>query len=461
MSHLDVVAVLQRNEGLFKKSKSGKDMQKMINDPNTSPELRGALQTILNDPELKARLDSAKQGRTDGKIGLGDIRVLSKSPEVIEHNRMKAQSFMHNYIPSDGSVSSEAARQITANDAMRELYKYSDNLPKKTSLRDLQDIVDGTGHQNKRPPQLVAAAQYMLDNPEAWKSLTGKEGEQRISRAGLCDALGRNVQMSASENKALDTIEKNAKDFFDGKTFDRSKLQKIISDPASKPDNVEAAKKLLDDPVLFGMLDNAKRGHKSNGWRTSDDGMIGRKDLKAFREKMNKTPAPDQATTSSAFNDPSAVNEMRNGQLNQPDVKTVKGGGLKKLVSGAMKVYSTFQKISSEVMGAIAALKIPLVSQAAAAGSMVSNAISGGVDIARTAINDGNVKLAAAKAAMSFGSQAISVATAPGAGKVATVAGREIVDVAVKKAVKETGKELAEEIAQDQGEQFLNDRHPA
>jgi len=436
-------------------------MQKMIDNPNTSPELRTALRTILNDPELKARLDSAKQGRTDGKIGLGDIRVLSKSPEVIEHNRMKAESFKHNYIPSDVSASGEMARQITANDAMRELYKYSDNLPKKTSLKDLQAIVDGTGHQNKRPPQLVAAAQYMLDNPEAWKSLTGKEGEQRISRAGLCDALGRNVQMSASANKALDTIEKNAKDFFDGKTFDRNKLHKIIDDPASKPDNVAAAKKLLDDPVLFGMLDNAKRGHKSSGWRTSDDGKVGRKDLLALRKKMNKTPAPEhaaRAVASGVFNDPIAVNEMRNRQLNQPDIKTVKGGGLKKFVSGVMKVYSTFQKISSEVTGAIAALKIPLVSQAAAVSSMVSNAISGGLDIARTAINDGNVKLAAAKAALSFGSQAISVATAPGAGKVATVAGREIIKVAVKKAAKETGKEVVGEIAQNQGEQFLNDR---
>jgi len=216
------------------------------------------------------------------------------------------------------------------------------------------------------------------------------------------------VVVLLQRNEGLFKKSKSGKDFFDGKTFDRNKLQKIINDPASKPDNVEAAKKLLDDPVLFGMLDNAKRGHKSSGWRTSDDGMIGRKDLLALREKMNKTPAPDHAAASDAFNDPSAVNEMRNGQLNQPDVKTVKGGGLKKIVSGAMKVYSTFQKISSEVMGAIAASKIPLVSQAAAASSMVSNAISGGLDIARTAINDGNGKLAAAKAALSFGSQAIS-----------------------------------------------------
>lgn len=373
---------------------------------------------------------------------------LNSQPEVIAYRRQQAESFKHNYIPSDGG---NTPREITRNDALKELYAYSDYLPKKTSLKTLQDIVDGT-FDGKRPPQLVAASRYMLDHPDEWKQVTGKEGDDRIKRAALNDALSRNIQLGAGQLKTLETLERNANDFFDGRLFGREKLQRIIDNPNSKRENVEAAKHLLADPVLFGMLDNTEYGHKSTGWRKSDDGLIGRNDLREFMEKLNRTPVPEIAEQPRMFTtaaDLEAALAMLKSQENLPLEKTVKGGQAKKAVSGVMKGFSVFYDISSKAMGAVAALKIPLLSQAAAFSSMVANAYSGGLNVGRTAINGGDVKDAAVKAGISFASNAISVGTAPGTGKAATTVGTEVVKTAAKGAAKEAAKEAGKAIVQE------------
>ena len=413
--------------------------------------------------EVRQRVDA------DGKVSLKEffqLRKVAERPEVIAYRHQQAESFEHNYLPSDGGG---VPRDMTHNDALRELYTYADDLPKKTSLETLRGIADGTVQLSRRAPQLVAAAQYLVDHPDEWTQVTGKEGDERIKRAGLCDALSHNIRLDDGQLKAVDTLQKNADDFFDGRKFDRDKLATIIADPASKRENVAAAKELLRDPVLFGMLDNAQHGHKSTAWRKSDDGQIGRKDLSRFLENVNRTPEPDPAEPARSVvtqSDAQAVKAMVKGQENAPESKTVKGGALKKVVSGVMKGLAIWEKIGSAALGAVAALKIPLVSQVAAAGSMVSNAIAGGLDVGRTAINGGNVKAAAAQAGMSFASNAISVATAPGAGKAATVAGGEVAKVAVKAAAKEAAKEAGKEIAKEVGGDVVKsalppDRRPA
>lgn len=374
------------------------------------------------------------------------LKHLNEQPEVIAYRRQQAESFKHNYIPSSGGA---GPREITRNDALKELYAYSDYLPKKTSLKTLQEIVDGT-FGGDRPPQLVAAARYMLDHPDEWKQVTGKEGDDRIKRAALNDALSRNIQLGGSQLRTLETLEKNADDFFDGRRFGREKLQKIIGDPDSKRENVEVAKQLLADPVLFGMLDNTEYGHKSNGWRKSDDGLIGRNDLRGFMEKLNRTAAPEPAEQPRLFTtaaDTDAAQAMLKAQESRPLEKTVKGGQAKKFVSGVMKGLSVFYEVGSAAMKAVAALKIPLVSQAAALGSMVTNAYSGLLKVGRTAINDGDVKAEAAKAGISFASNAISTVTAPGAGKVVTSVATEAAKAAAKGAAKEVLKQGGNEIA--------------
>jgi len=467
MDRLQTVSTLQRNERLFDKPRSDEDLRRLADDPHTAPELGRALRSVLADEELKHGLDSASNGRVDGLIGRGDLRSLSESHELIRYNRRRAESFRHHYLASDnGDQVRERVREMTRSDAARELYKYSDDLPKSTSLQTLRELVDGTLSMDRRPPQVIAAARYFVDRPGEWALVTGLAEDEGISRARLADALGRNIQLRPEERRAVRTIERHADDFFDGRLFDREKLQRIAQDPRQPRGHAEAARVLLADPVLFGLLDNAERGHKSNAWRSSDDGRIGRKDLRRFIERNDVDAGLPQALPRDEvpampprdLPDPAAVREMVDGRWNQPETRTVKGGKLRGVVTGVMKGLSIFEKIGSTTLGAIAALKIPLISQAAAVGSMVTNAIAGGLDVGRTAIDGGDVKRAAANAGKSFGSNALSVATAPGAGKAVTASTSVIAKTAAKAAVKETGKQLFNEVVKPKAEEFAQ-RH--
>ena len=474
MNRLQAVSTLQRNERLFEKPKSVPDLQRIADDPRTAPELGRALRTVLSDEELKDGLDSASNGRTDGRIGRTDLHTVAESTELIRYNRRRAESFRHNYLPSDGGGT---VREMTRHDAARELYKYSDYLPKTTSLETLRELVDGTLPMDRRPPQVIAAARYLASHPEEWECITGRPQDEAIPRAALADALAGHIRLRPEERRAVRTIERHADDFFDGRLFDRDKLRRIAEDPQRPRAHTEAALVLLGDPVLFGLLDNAERGHKSNAWRSSDDGRIGRNDLRRFLERVDRTEGPPPVAPPAVerraerpadgevdieppvrpfpWRDPAAVREMVDGRWNQPDPRTEKGGKLRRVVTGVMKGFSIFEKIGSTTLGAIAALKIPLVSQVAAVGSMVSNAIAGGLDVGRTAIDGGDVKKAAANAGKSFGSNALSVLTAPGAGKAVTASASVVGKTAAKAAVKETGKQVFNEVVKPKAEELM------
>lgn len=479
MDRLQAVSTLQRNERLFDKPRSDADLRRIADNPRTAPDLERALRTVLADESLKEGLDSASNGRTDGLIGRSDLRNASESHELIHYNRRRAESFRHNYLASDeGDQVRERVREMTRPDAARELYKYSDYLPRHTSLQTLCELVDGTLSMDRRPPQVIAAARYFVDRPGEWTLVTGRMDDEAIPRAALADALARNIRLRPEELRAVRTIERHADDFFDGRLFDRDKLRRIADDARRPRTHVEAARVLLADPVLFGLLDNAERGHKSNAWRSSDDGRIGRKDLQRFLERsdlsqeplattppMHAPEAPRRPQPAAspdprskglpAFlaQDPSAAREMVDGRWNQPDKRTVKGGKLRGVVTGVMKGLSVFEKIGSSTLGAIAALKVPVVSQLAAVGSMVTNAVAGGLDVGRTAIDGGDVKKAAANAGKSFGSNAFSVLTAPGAGKAVTATStRVIATTAAKAAAKAAGKQVLDEVVKPKAE---------
>ena len=330
---------------------------------------------------------------------------------------------------------------------------------------------------DRRPPQVIAAARYLASHPEEWECITGRPQDEAIPRAALADALAGHIRLRPEERRAVRTIERHADAFFDGRLFDRDKLRRIAEDPQRPRAHTEAALVLLGDPVLFGLLDNAERGHKSNAWRSSDDGRIGRNDLRRFLERVDRTEGPPPVAPPAVerraerpadgevdieppvrpfpWRDPAAVREMVDGRWNQPDPRTEKGGKLRRVVTGVMKGLSIFEKIGSTTLGAIAALKIPVLSQVAAVGSMVSNAVAGGLDVGRTAIDGGDVKKAAANAGKSFGSNALSVLTAPGAGKAVTASASVVGKTAAKAAVKETGKQVFNEVVKPKAEELM------
>ena len=178
------------------------------------------------------------------------------------------------------------AREMSGNDAMRELYLYSESLPKKVSMETLQKIADGSQDMGKCPPQVAAAAKYFTDHPAEWQQFTGKDDPNAsISRDRLCDPPPT-TSLSPQESKAIETIKNNQDIFFRDGGIKPDKLVKIANDPNNSQEVRDAAN-LLSQPnsMLFSMLDNGKHGAGGNFFNKANDHNIGKGDLDAFIRK--------------------------------------------------------------------------------------------------------------------------------------------------------------------------------
>ena len=395
------------------------DIQSKIDDPNTPSDLKTALQALQKDPSLMDMLDAGKNGKVDGKIGKDDISHLtSKRPEMVAYNQQLAQTYVDNYIPSDDTDSDAKPRTMDANDAMRELYRYSDYLPKNVSKQDLQNIVDGTGGEGKAPAQLKAAAQYMLSNPSAWTTVAGSSGS--LSRGHMEDAISKNITLDQNENTTMQTISDNESTFFGGGNLTRDKLKSIAADSNNSDAVKTAAQQLLNDPMLFGMLDNGKHGSSGNLIYAADDGKIGKGDFDAFKSKLKsagqvaETPATHEPTSAS---DEAAAAAMEAGTEDQPEQKKSKGGGLIKFFQGILHVFSKILDVVSTVLGALA--KIPGIGEIFAGASVATKFVSGQANVVADAVG-GADKAQIAKdeeqAAIGVGEAALGAVTVPGVG---------------------------------------------
>jgi type III secretion translocon protein HrpF len=425
-ARMDALSTLERHEGSFSKHGTKiSDMEKMAKDEKTPPDLRKALNTVLSDQGLQDMLDGGKNGKLDHKISSKDIQKLAEDPELKAYNEEKAKGYADNYIPSGDNGKTTEGRPITKNDAENELYKYADYLPKDMSLDELHKIVDGTSHTGKCPPQLIAAAKYFTDHPQEWKDLNN--GKDKVSHASMEDKIAAKGQLDADQMKALDRIDADPNGAF-GNKFNRDKLKKIADDPKAAPEDKEAAKKFLEDPVLFGKLDNAKHGRDIKGakklWQQSDDGTISRDDIKAFRSHLeNKEVATTPANAThkpKGADDVKAVGDMVAGEMDQPDQKKAKGGGFKKFLQGCLSVVSKIADVISTVaekLGKVLPPPFNLVAKAVAVGS---RAWSEGTNVAATAIQGGDVKKALRDAGLDLAGTGLNVATNSSAGSLVT-----------------------------------------
>lgn len=113
-----------------------------------------------------------------------------------------------------------------------------------------------------------------------------------------------------------------------------------------------------------------------------------------------------------------AAQDMSDGTYNQPDNKSKKGGQLRDIANFFLKAYSFITGVVSDVLGAVAALKIPGLSWLAAAGAVGAKAASGAAKVASTALEGGDVKGAAISAGIGVATTAAGVII-PGGGKIA------------------------------------------
>ena len=437
-NQIDTIAVLQRHSDILPLKIA--DIQAKIDDPATPEDLRSALQSVADDPTLSLMLDVAdKGGKGDGVMAKCDLDKIGSWPEIQQYNNDKAQVYAMAYVPSDISDKDKETVEphpITANDAAREMYLYSDSLPKDINVESLQKIVDGGSRNGKTPPQLIASAKFLIDNPAALSAMTG--GKKSVSRGELLDQISKTLYLTPDETAAVQTMSAN-RDVFFQKTMKRADFQKIVDDPNSSPEVKAAAQKMIDDPVLFGMIDNAKHGHKPSQGNGVDDGKVGAADFDRFVENLQTTgktaPPPEKTPPMNPATANIALQDMLDGAKDDPAQKKKKGGegpfgGVKSAFNWVVKhwikpVFEPILKVAikigqyaSIVCGFLELIPIPVISQIFGAMSIAAGAGAATGKLAVAGLDHKNMK----EAAKEFGiDMAITVAgaVAPGVGAAA------------------------------------------
>ena len=350
-----VVSVFGRHQDFIKDH--GKirqdDLVAMANDASTPEDVRQACQQVLDNPHLWDRLDSGKTGKLDGHFSIKDVHKLQGNAEIQAYTQQQSEQYAQNYIPSESTDGQAVGRPITDSDAERELYRFSESLPKHINLGMLAAIADGRAHMDKCPPQLRAAAQHFASHPDAWRNFT--HGADKISRNKLCDLAAQQVHLRSDEATTLKTIEDNQAIFFGRGKLTQGALEEIASDQANSEAVRTAARALNADSTLFSMLDNAKTHAGGNGWQKSNDGKITQKDFHRFIDDAApfaaaaQTPpqssrfAPNLRSDATAQAGFDAQEDMRIGQEEAPDAKKSRGGDVKKglMIAGEVLAAAT------------------------------------------------------------------------------------------------------------------------
>lgn len=145
------------------------------------------------------------------------------------------------------------------------------------------------------PPELKAAANYMLSNPKALASLdradatvrqkSGEQADGRFSKGDLTATLQKTSIMPA-DKKAIETLVSNKSSLLSGdKLLSRAELSQVATTgqlPNGKAAPAElrvAAQHILSKPELFDRLDDANLVKNNNGQGPRGDGKISLTDM--------------------------------------------------------------------------------------------------------------------------------------------------------------------------------------
>ncbi|MFP3614621.1 HrpF/NolX family T3SS translocon protein [Paraburkholderia sp. SIMBA_050] len=418
-AELQVVAVLDRHKDQC--PLSWDSLQDKINDPSTPPDLKAAIEGLRQDPRLFFAIGSQGDGRCGGKITANDLSDFSANhAQVGTFKEKQATNYEKNYIPSDGTGNGQLS-VMAESDALRELFRYSDNLPKHLSQADFKGIVDGDARTGKTPPQVIAAAQYFLDHPDSWKQLNG--GADEVDTVDFLSAAASSMNLTRTELDTLDTINRNQNAFFGDGDLTRDKLASMSDDRSLDPKVRQAAAQLLSDPLLFSLLNNSITGYKTHhgfldfgGGHTVDSGNISNNDFTHFYGNMsasNRTVQQTKTHVARTDAERNASVDMMMGVADQPDVKTPKhnGGALMHAVDDVLEVGAKAFDWAATAMGALSF--IPGVGELADLGSEVLESESQAMNIMHTVISGGNLKQALEEAGLSLAAQAVGDIAGP------------------------------------------------
>ncbi|WP_372392864.1 HrpF/NolX family T3SS translocon protein [Xanthomonas sp. NCPPB 3582] len=442
---LEIVTTLDRHKD--KLPLAWADLDAKINDPATPPDLKKALTDLQKDPRLFFAIGSQGDGKCGGKIKAGDLGKFSAGhAQVAEYATKQAKGYTQNYVASDSPDKTEPT-VMTESDAMREFYRYSDYLPKDLNQDAFKHLVEGDDKTQKRPPQVIAAAQYFREHPDRWKALAGDSGS--MSTPDFLQTSASQMHLTAPELKTLDTINSHQDAFFgDGKEVTRDKLDTIVKDDKADPAVRDAAKQLLGDPLLFGLLNNSITGYKKphsffGGGHVVDSGKISKKDFRQFYDHMtaaNKTvdKSPTHAATSP--DQKKAVSDMLMGKADQPDIKKKKkdigtvGKGLHEFLKWDAKILDWASVGLSALNG------IPIIGEFADAAALALESEAQAAQVLDTALQGGDMKLAWELAGINMAGAAIGAVGGPTARLAAKGAAKGVAEGAAKTAGESAAK---------------------
>jgi type III secretion translocon protein HrpF len=311
---------------------------------------------------------------------------------------------------------------MTVSDAMRELYRYSDYLPKNLSLGDFKQIVEGYAQTSKCPPQVIAAAQYFLTHPDAWRQLYGSAID-KVDKEDFLQVASSPMSLTKPELAALDTINKNQSAFFGSGDLTREKLVSMADDRGLNASDRKAASQLLSDPLLFGLLNNSITGYKSHhgffdfgGGHTVDSGNISNNDFRHFYNNMSAANSTVHKTKIHVPKTPAeqdAFADMMIGMADQPNIKSAKknGGVFMYAADSLLKAGSQVLDWAATAVGLLCF--VPALGQLADAVSMALETESQAANLLHTAISGGNMKRALAEAGINLGGQSLSFVAGP------------------------------------------------
>ncbi|MBO9876042.1 HrpF/NolX family T3SS translocon protein [Xanthomonas sp. D-99] len=448
-SELEIVSVLDRHKDQVD-SLSFDQLDAKINDPSTQSDLKEALKGLQKDPRLFFAIGSQKDGKCGGKIKAKDLTDFSSHhPQIAEYNDKKAKDYTQNYIASDSPDKTKAS-VMTKSDALRELYRYSDYLPDNLSEDEFAKIVDGDSKTGKCPPQVIAAAQYFRDHPDEWKEFAGDSGS--MSTPDFLQKSSSEIHLTADEQKTLDTINSHQDAFYgDGKEVTRDKLDAISKDDKADPAVKQAATQLLNDPLLFGLLNNSITGYKKphhffGGGHVVDSGKISQNDFRQFYDHMsadNKTVDTPATHEASSPDQQKAVADMLVGKDDPPAIKKPK-----KDVGTFQHGLHEFLKWDSKILdwmsvGLSALNGIPIIGEITDAASIALESEAQAAQVVDTAIQGGDMSLALKLAGINMAGAVVGAVGGP----TARIGAKAIAKGVAEAATKEAGKSAAKATA--------------
>ncbi|WAW90883.1 serine kinase [Xanthomonas citri pv. malvacearum] len=455
-NELEIVSTLNRHKDQCPLKWS--DLDAKINDPSTPPDLKKALTDLQSDPRLFFAIGSQGDGKCGGKIKAGDLgKFVSHHAQVAEYADKQAKSYTQNYVASDSPDKTKAS-VMNESDAMRELYRYSDYLPDDLNQDTFKSLVDGESSTKKCPPQVIAAAQYFRDHPDQWKALAGDSGS--MSKPDFLQKASSQMHLTADEQKTLDTINSHQDAFYgDGKEVTRDKLDSISKDDKADPAVKEAATQLLNDPLLFGLLNNSITGYKKphrffGGGHVVDSGKISQDDFRRFYDNMsaaNKTVDKPVTHDASSVEQQKAVSDMLMGKDDPPAIKKPK-----KDVGVFQEGLHEFLKWDSKILdwmsvGLSALNGIPIIGEITDAASIALESEAQAAQVVDTAIQGGDMSLALKLAGINMAGAVVGAVGGPTARIGAKAVAKGVAEAAAKGTAEGAAKGTAKGVAKGAG----------